>query len=296
MQAEQKKLFEKCCNQVIFVALFSAFFYNSTPLMMNRFLPIQQQLSSWPCVVPGIMLVVSGVVSAKLMWGNCVFQQPVEPSSICLSTLDCCALLFVGATGATLLACIRIVGSSNEPFAMERYSAFWLIVRLISAAVCEEIIFRKILTERMRQYSDVFAAVSMGIVFGCLHGGGLLHATFAGIVAGLLYVGTGKFYWPVLFHIFYNTVTALRISAYKVFLIDYPSLFTEQAVLIRYFGAFALALLFFATRKSLWQGLWAKIKAQKNEPIYRAFFGSTGMWLVLFLLGIVLFASIPSRF
>lgn len=91
------------------------------------------------------------------------------------------------------------------------------IVQGIVVPVVEEIVYRGILLENLRKYGDVFAIVISALIFGMMHGYGILHTFLGGIFTGIVYVKSNKLYYPILMHTFINLFSILFIFFIKGF-------------------------------------------------------------------------------
>ena len=87
-------------------------------------------------------------------------------------------------------------------------SPLWivLLVSVILAPIVEELMFRKLLIDRMSIYGDKVAIVTSAIAFGLFHGNfyQLFYATFIGFILGYIYVKTANIIYPMLMHILFN--------------------------------------------------------------------------------------------
>ena len=78
----------------------------------------------------------------------------------------------------------------------------------ILAPVVEEIVYRKLVIDRLRPLGDGAAVVLSGLLFGLVHGNfhQLFYATLFGFLAGFVYVATGKLRYTILLHMAVNLV------------------------------------------------------------------------------------------
>lgn len=84
------------------------------------------------------------------------------------------------------------------------FSSNTALIMMVMASIWEEIFFRGVLLEKLREYGDVFAILTSAVIFGILHGIRFIHATILGIMTGFLYVVGGGITWPILFHFLIN--------------------------------------------------------------------------------------------
>ena len=87
---------------------------------------------------------------------------------------------------------------------------FWanLLFCGIFAPVAEEIVYRKLVIDRLRPLGDLSAVMISGLLFGLIHGNlsQFFYAALFGIVAGFVYVRTGKLRYTVILHLAVNLV------------------------------------------------------------------------------------------
>lgn len=85
---------------------------------------------------------------------------------------------------------------------------FWanLLFGGILAPVAEEIVYRKLVIDRLRPLGELFAVLFSGLLFGLVHGNfsQFFYATMFGFLAGAVYVYTGKLRYTVALHIAVN--------------------------------------------------------------------------------------------
>ncbi len=156
---------------------------------------------------------------------------------------------------------------------MSDWSIF--ITMVIMAPVFEEILYRKVLMGRIRQYGDKAAILVSSFVFGLSHGNfyQFFYAFGIGLVFGYIYIRTGKIRYTILFHMVINfmgsfvalrAVNSLWFSAlYSWFILG---------------GAVAGTVLFITNRKKL-----------RLEPGIREVWGWDGFRVMFLNLGMVMF-------
>jgi len=84
----------------------------------------------------------------------------------------------------------------------------WLIivVAVIIGPVIEELMFRKVLIDRLSIFGDLWAIVFSAAAFGFFHGNlyQFFYAAFIGIILGYVYTKSGKIIYPIIMHIIIN--------------------------------------------------------------------------------------------
>jgi len=84
------------------------------------------------------------------------------------------------------------------------------ILAVIIGPVFEELVFRKLLIDKLARYGTAFACVVSALIFGLYHGNfeQFFYAFFVGIVLSYVYCVYGKTIYPVVLHITLNSVGA----------------------------------------------------------------------------------------
>ena len=150
------------------------------------------------------------------------------------------ALMFAGNLIGTMLN--NIIGSyighipENGVESTVTVTPMWLvfIVMVILAPIFEELVFRKVLIDRLAVYGDLPAILFSAVAFGLMHGNlyQLFYATMLGVLLGYIYTNTRQVKYTILIHMlinFFGSVVALPIQ-------EAFSVFTEQ--LNAYMGGF----------------------------------------------------------
>jgi len=87
---------------------------------------------------------------------------------------------------------------------------FWanLVFLGILAPIAEEIVYRKLVIDRLRPLGDLAAVILSGLLFGLIHGNfsQFFYAALFGILAGFVYVHTGKLRYTVIMHMAVNLI------------------------------------------------------------------------------------------
>lgn len=89
-------------------------------------------------------------------------------------------------------------------------SPLWVIilVAVIIGPIVEELIFRKLLMDKLGTYGDRIAIIVSAIAFGAFHGNlyQFFYATMLGFVLAYLYHKTGNILYPIILHIIMNFI------------------------------------------------------------------------------------------
>ena len=130
---------------------------------------------------------------------------------MCMGVLYPCDLLGQGVT--RLLG--RLLGSSgsNPLEKILDQMDLWSIAlfAVILAPIMEELIFRKLLLDRMRTIDRPTAVLFSALAFGLFHGNlsQFFYAFGAGLLFGSIYVSTGRLRYTVVLHILVNAIGSL---------------------------------------------------------------------------------------
>ena len=185
-----------------------------------------------------------------------------------------------------------------------------ILITVVAAPILEELLFRKLLIDRMRPFGEKTAVLVSALMFGLFHANlqQLFYATALGWVLGYVYCRTGKLRHCVIFHMIinlfggvlstavlsmidYDQMTALLLEqnaeALMTFMLDHLSGFLLLIVYECVFFALAIAgivLLFVRLRHTKWQDVPQQLPGSHAR---RAVFGNVGM-IVFVVLCLVL--------
>lgn len=81
-----------------------------------------------------------------------------------------------------------------------------VIVAVMGAPIVEELLFRKVLIDRIRRYGNGKAILLSGFFFGMFHGNlsQFFYTAFVGLMFAFIYVRTGKVIYTILLHMTIN--------------------------------------------------------------------------------------------
>ena len=93
------------------------------------------------------------------------------------------------------------------------------LVIAVAAPIFEEIVYRKLVIDRLRRYGDLFAVVVSGLIFGLIHGNfsQFFYATLLGFLFALVYLYSGKLRYTIALHIainFIGSVYTLKMNEF----------------------------------------------------------------------------------
>ena len=227
-------------------------------------------------------------------------------------------LSFVGSLVNTMLTVP--FGGSNTSVILELLNSSSILPRIlvvgILAPIFEELIFRKVLIDRLSRYSTFLAIFVSGLFFGLYHGNfsQFFFATGIGLLFAFLYSKTGKIHLTIILHMIVNlftsviTTTALQkvhaanpnMDMSREFLMSHPEALTATILMGLTYACLALLtiigiiifIIFAATRKF-------RLEKVEGEPTkaesLKALFTSKYAWLfILSTIGLFVFSLLPT--
>ena len=227
-------------------------------------------------------------------------------------------LSFVGSLVNTMLTVP--FGGSNTSVILELLNSSSLLPRVlvvgILAPIFEELIFRKVLIDRLNRYSTFLAIFVSGLFFGLYHGNfsQFFFATGIGLLFAFLYSKTGKIHLTIILHMIVNlftsviTTTALQkvhaanpnMDMSQEFLMSHPEAFAATILMGLTYACLALLtiigiiifIIFAATKRF-------RLEKIDGEPTIKealkALFTSKYAWLfILSTIGLFVFSYLPT--
>ena len=211
-------------------------------------------------------------------------------------------------------------GGSNTTVIAELLNSSSPIPRIlvvgILAPIFEELIFRKVLIDRLSRYSTFLAIIVSGLFFGLYHGNfsQFFYATGMGLLFAFLYTKTGKIHLTIILHMIINLYSSVitTTATQNLFAVN-PNMDMSQEFLTAHpeaavaAGLYGLALgtmgllgfigiiiliIFAATRKF-------RLEKQEGEPTkaeaLKALFTSKYAWLfILSAAGLFIISYLPT--
>ncbi|MCD8347338.1 MAG: CPBP family intramembrane metalloprotease [Lachnospiraceae bacterium] len=91
-----------------------------------------------------------------------------------------------------------------------------ILITAIAGPLIEELIYRKLLIDRIRCYGGKLAVVTSGLMFGLFHGNfsQFFYAFAVGILFAYIYLKTGKYRYSAALHILINSIGVLEATAF----------------------------------------------------------------------------------
>ena len=171
--------------------------------------------------------VVGGIVTYVIIREMPVINKPIARRAggkwLAAGFLVCISGLYIGnMIGQALMSLVSALQGKPMINPVEQVInglSGWTIflTMVVMAPICEEIIFRKILIDRIRLYGDKAAIVVSGFIFGLSHGNfyQFFYAFFLGIVFAYIYIQTGRLRYTIAFHMMINflgSIVGLKVQ------------------------------------------------------------------------------------
>ena len=141
------------------------------------------------------------------------------PAYFCITFALMYGGAFIGNIFKTVIS--EILGAPSENLVENSLQGvpIWLVVIFVCIfpGIFEELIFRKLIIDKTRQFSTFGAVVFSGLTFGLFHGNfeQFFYATLIGIFFGYIYAKTGRIIYTIILHIlinFFGSVVGLLIE------------------------------------------------------------------------------------
>lgn len=140
-------------------------------------------------------------------------QNKMKPVHFLLAFPCCQCLAIIGnmiGVIVNLLLTLLIGTRTTSTFLTEgvfgENAILFMSIAVLIAPIIEEMLFRKILIDRIRKYGDLTAILISGIMFGLFHGNftQVFYAAALGLFFAYIYVKTGKILHTIILHIMVN--------------------------------------------------------------------------------------------
>jgi len=190
-----------------------------------------------------------------------------------------------------------------------------IIVIGILAPIFEELIFRKLLIDRLSRYGSFIAIIVSGLFFGLFHGNfsQVFFATGIGMLFAFLYLKTGRIHLTIILHMIVNLYTSvitttamqnlLQVNPNMDMSQEYLTAHPEALAAVGIFGLVYLTLGLFTFIGVICLIVFTAMKKFRLEKIdgeptkveaLKAFFSSKYVWLfILSTLGLFVFTYLP---
>lgn len=170
------------------------------------FLWVANVVSMYVIAFPVLYLIIFKMRKTVRSRAKLSFKEFIK--LLCISS----ALMYIGNMVAnTLSSIIELFKGSPVPdhtSELIENSSIWAItaVAVIIGPIVEELIFRKLLMDRLGVYGDRIAIVFSAITFALFHGNiyQLFYAGLLGLLLGYVYSRTGNILYPIAIHMVIN--------------------------------------------------------------------------------------------
>ncbi|MBP5624572.1 MAG: CPBP family intramembrane metalloprotease [Lachnospiraceae bacterium] len=170
----------------------------------------------------------------------------------------------------------------------------FLVVGIV-APVCEELVFRKILIDRLSRYGNAFAVLTSGLMFGLFHANlqQFFYAMMLGVIFGIIYVNTRDIKYSIILHAIFNSYTSIVVlwamEGYGTDLLK-TQIYNFSIIIEILLGVIGAVLyIYFKSKKKI------RIVENAVEPGEVSYmFGNIGLW-IFYIVMIALTAFITIR-
>ena len=131
--------------------------------------------------------------------------------------------------------------------------AVTFLIPVVIGPILEELIFRKLLIDRIRRFGEWNAVLFSALAFGLFHMNlpQFCYAVSVGLMLGYVYVKTGKILYTIIMHILLNGASSLIVLATTGGSAKGSIILLSAAALLIVGGVIAGIILFFLKRKKL---------------------------------------------
>ena len=144
--------------------------------------------------------------------------RPLSPGRFLQTYVICLGTTYlVNLMTLTLMEAVSLLRGAPVENPVEQMGAYPVVLNALlscaAAPVTEELMFRKLLLDRLRPYGDRFAILASALCFGLFHGNlnQLFYAVGIGLVLGWVAVATGRIWQPMLLHAMVNAISAILL-------------------------------------------------------------------------------------
>ncbi len=127
------------------------------------------------------------------------------------------------------------------------------LIPVVIGPIVEELIFRKLLIDRIRRFGEWNAVLFSALAFGLFHMNlpQFCYAVSVGLMLGYVYVKTGKILYTIIMHILLNGASSLIVLATAGGSAKTSIILLVAAAILIIFGVIVGIILFFVKRKKL---------------------------------------------
>lgn len=151
-------------------------------------------------------------------------QNKMGAANFLVLLMMCFGVMIVGNIMGMLvnaiIGAIRGTPVVNSLDATLSGNTLWMNILIVGvcAPVFEELMFRKLLIDRMARFGEATAVVVSGLMFGLFHGNfsQFFYAAFLGMLFAYVYAKTGKIRYSIAIHMIINLSSTLVLPALQI--------------------------------------------------------------------------------
>ena len=127
------------------------------------------------------------------------------------------------------------------------------LIPVVIGPILEELIFRKLLIDRIRRFGEWNAVLFSALAFGLFHMNlpQFCYAASVGLMLGYVYVKTGRILYTIIMHILLNSASSLIVLATTGGSVKASIILLSAAAILIIVGVISGIILFFVKRKKL---------------------------------------------
>ena len=167
-----------------------------------------------------LMLTMYGISMPFMGWlvsripAQKIEERKMTAGQWIIAFLMCYGLMYAGNLIGTALTfgigMVKGTGVDNPLVSTVMQLNPWVtfVIAVLIAPTAEELLFRKLLTERIVKYGELAAVLASGLFFGLFHGNlnQFSYAFLLGLFLGFIYVKTGKLRYTIGLHMAINFI------------------------------------------------------------------------------------------
>ena len=138
-----------------------------------------------------------------------------------------CTNILLGLLGLRINEFISaLLGTTSEPVFSDVPLWALTILSIVIAPIFEELIFRKVLMDRIGVYGERLAIIISALSFGAFHGNfqQFFFTVMAGVGLAVVYAKTKKIIYPIILHFLNNAYSVLQQYIYEIEALNVPVL------------------------------------------------------------------------
>ncbi len=170
-------------------------------------------LSLYIIAFPILFLIVNKLPSAKREKKNMKFKEFI--ATFAVAQLFMYIGNYIGVVLNSFFSTILGHEITNQTSELIENSPIWIVAVMVVvlAPIFEELIFRKLLIDKLSRFGDTVAIIASAVAFGLFHGNfyQFFYAAALGALLAYIYVKTGKVRYTVLMHALINLVGSIAV-------------------------------------------------------------------------------------